>query len=146
MSNIYYWEKLTFSKLIGKVNLSERKFEEMKLWRVKRFNVDSMKRLFSHYLFQLSFVFKTLSFYFVYSNLFCSGNKKLLLEIFRKWGWSHGQKERFHKYLGWKLKFQEIEIRFCRWKRNDYNDSNIFLSLEILHLVACEWKDLKIHF
>ena len=29
MSNIYYWEKLTFSKLLGKVNFSERKFEEM---------------------------------------------------------------------------------------------------------------------
>ena len=29
MSNIYYWEKLTFSKLVGKVNFPERKFEEM---------------------------------------------------------------------------------------------------------------------
>ena len=29
MSNIYCWEKLTFSKLVGKVNFSERKFEEM---------------------------------------------------------------------------------------------------------------------
>ena len=29
MSNIYYWEKLTFSKLVGKVNLLERKFEEI---------------------------------------------------------------------------------------------------------------------
>ena len=29
MSNICYWEKLTFSKLVGKVNFSERKFEEM---------------------------------------------------------------------------------------------------------------------
>ena len=29
MSNIYYWEKLTFSKLAGKENLSKRKFEEM---------------------------------------------------------------------------------------------------------------------
>ena len=29
MSNIYYWEKLTLSKFVGKVNLSERKFEEM---------------------------------------------------------------------------------------------------------------------
>ena len=30
MSDIYYWEKLTFSKLVGKVNFSERKFEEMR--------------------------------------------------------------------------------------------------------------------
>ena len=28
MLNIYYWEKLTFSKLVGKVNFSEIKFEE----------------------------------------------------------------------------------------------------------------------
>ena len=29
MSNIYYWEKLTFSKLVAKVNFSERKCEKM---------------------------------------------------------------------------------------------------------------------
>ena len=29
MSNIYYWEKMTFSKLVEKVSFSERKFEEM---------------------------------------------------------------------------------------------------------------------
>ena len=29
MSNIYDWEKLAFSKLVGKVNFLERKFEEM---------------------------------------------------------------------------------------------------------------------
>ena len=29
ISNIYYWEKLPFSKIVGKVNLSERKFEEL---------------------------------------------------------------------------------------------------------------------
>ena len=29
MSNIYHWEKMTYSKLAGKVNFSERKFEEM---------------------------------------------------------------------------------------------------------------------
>ena len=29
MSKIYYWEKLTFSKIAGKVNFSERKFEEI---------------------------------------------------------------------------------------------------------------------
>ena len=28
MSNIYYWEKLTFSNFVGKVNFLERKFEE----------------------------------------------------------------------------------------------------------------------
>ena len=29
MLNIYYWENMTFSKLVGKLNFSERKFEEM---------------------------------------------------------------------------------------------------------------------
>ena len=29
--SIYYWEKLTFSKLVGKVNFSKRKFEELAL-------------------------------------------------------------------------------------------------------------------
>ena len=29
ISNVYCCEKLTFSKLVGKVNFSERKFEEM---------------------------------------------------------------------------------------------------------------------
>ena len=29
MSNTYYWEKLTLSKLVGIVNFMERKFEEM---------------------------------------------------------------------------------------------------------------------
>ena len=34
--NIYYWKKLTFSKLVEKVNLSKRKFEEIhQLWRAK---------------------------------------------------------------------------------------------------------------
>ena len=29
------------------------------------------------------------------------------------------------------MKFQKTETQFCRWKNNDYNDINIFLSLEI---------------
>ena len=29
ISSIYFWERLTFSKLVGKVNLLKRKFEEM---------------------------------------------------------------------------------------------------------------------
>ena len=45
MSNIYYWEKLTFSKIVEKVNFSERKFEkctsfeEQKVTRYIRGNV-----------------------------------------------------------------------------------------------------------
>ena len=62
--------------------------------------------------------------------LFCSGDKRLLSEFLRKWGWFQVHNERFPKYLGWKLKFQKTETCFCRWKSTDNNDINIFLSLE----------------
>ena len=29
LPSIYYWEKTKFSRLVGKVNFSERKFDEM---------------------------------------------------------------------------------------------------------------------
>ena len=50
MSNIYYWEKLTFSKLFGKVDFSERKFEEMQHYQLQKFWGNSMK----HNLLRLS--------------------------------------------------------------------------------------------
>ena len=79
MSNIYNWEKLTFSKLVRKVNFLERKFEEMhKLWRAKRYKVYSGKCLFWHYCLQVSFIYKSVSQ--VSLNLFCSGDKRLLSE------------------------------------------------------------------
>ena len=116
--NIYYWEKLTFSKLVGKVSFSERKFEEMhELWRAKRYKVYSGKRLFWHYYLQLSFVYKTVSQ--ISFKLFCSGDKRLLSEFLRKWGWFQEHNERFPKYLGLKLKFQKTETRFCKWKSTD---------------------------
>ena len=75
MSNLYYWEKLTFSKLVEKEHFVERKFEEMhQLWRAKRYKLYSGKRLFWHYCLQLSFVYKTMSQ--ISFNLFCSGDKK----------------------------------------------------------------------
>ena len=96
---IYYWEKLTFSKLAGKVNFSERKFEEMHyLWEAKRYKVYSEKRLFWHYCLQLSVVYKTVSQ--ISFNLFCSRDKNLLSEFRRKWVWFHEHNERFPKYLG----------------------------------------------
>ena len=36
----------------------------------------------------------------------------------------------FTNIINVSLKFQKIETRFCRWKSNDYNNINIFLSLE----------------
>ena len=95
----FNWEKIAFSKLVGKVNFSERKFEELhKLWRAKRYKVFSGKRLFWHYYLQLSFVYKTVSQ--IFFELFCSLDKKLLSEFLRKWGWFQGHNERFPKYLG----------------------------------------------
>ena len=34
------------------------------------------------------------------------------------------------RYLGYKLKFKKTETQICKWKSNDYNDINIFLSTE----------------
>ena len=60
MSNIYYWEKLASSKLVGKVNFSESKFKKIHwLWKAKRYKVYSGKRLFWHYYLQLSFIYET---------------------------------------------------------------------------------------
>ena len=66
--------------------------------------------------------------YFFY--LLCSGDKMPLPEFLRKWGWFHEHNERFPKYLSQKLKFQKTETKFCGWKSSDYNNINIFLSLE----------------
>ena len=74
------------------------------------------KRLFWHYRFRLS----QISF-----NLFCSGDKRLLSDFFRKWGWFHKHNEQFPQ-----ISWLETETRFCRWKSNDYNNINIFLSVE----------------
>ena len=83
MSNIYYWQKLTFSELTGKVNFSEIKFEEMhKVWKAKSYKVYSWKRLFWDYCLQLSFIYKTVSQ--VSFKMFFSGDEKLLSEVFRK--------------------------------------------------------------
>ena len=98
MSNIYYWEKLTFSKFVGKANFLGKKIEEIHyLWSAKTYKVYSRKRSFRYYCLQLSFVYKTVSQ--ISFNLFCSGDKRLLSEFFRKWGWFQGHNERFPKYL-----------------------------------------------
>ena len=92
------------------------------------YKVYSGKRLFWHYCLQVSFIYKTMSQ--ISFNLFCSRDKRLLSEFLRSWGWFQGNNEPFPKYLGWKLKFQKTETRFCRWKSTDNNNINIFQSLE----------------
>ena len=69
------------------------------VWRAKRYKVYSGKRLFWYYYLQLFFFCKTVSQ--LSFKLFCSGDKSLLSELLRKWGWIQGHNERFPKYLGW---------------------------------------------
>ena len=129
MPNIYYWEKLTFSKHVGKINFREENlkkctsFEEQKGRRYIGGNV-----YFSIYCLQLSFLYKIMSQ--ISFNLFCSGDKRLSSEFLSKRGWFQGLNERFPKYLVLKLKFQKTETRICRRKSTDNDDINIFLSLE----------------
>ena len=95
------------------------------------YKVYSGKLLYWHYRLQLSFVYKAVSN--ISFKFFCQEDKRLLQEFHWKWGWFQKYNERFPKYLGSKLKFQKTETQFCRWKSNDNNDVNIFLSLEKLY-------------
>ena len=86
MSNIHYWEKLTFSKVrfSRKENLKKcTSFEKQKGPGYIR-----EKALFWHYRLQLSCVYKSVSLISFY--LFCSRDKRLLSEFLRKWGWFQG--------------------------------------------------------
>ena len=86
MSNIHYWEKLTFSKVrfSRKENLKKcTSFEKQKGAGYIR-----EKALFWHYRLQLSCVYKSVSLISFY--LFCSRDKRLLSEFLRKWGWFQG--------------------------------------------------------
>ena len=74
-------------------NCRKSKFIAEKIWRIY-----SGKRLFWHYYLQLFFVYKTVSQ--ISFKVFCSGDKRLLSEFFRKGGWFQGHNERFPKYLG----------------------------------------------
>ena len=142
MSDIYYWEKLTSSKLWFSQEENLKKctsFKEEKGTSYIQGNVyfgiiflALFLALFWHFgicLFQLSFVYKTVSQ--ISLNLFCSGDKRLLSEFFPKWGWFHEHNERFPNILA-KIKFSKTETCFCRWKSNDYNKNDY----------SCHWKTL----
>ena len=130
MSNFYFWEKWRSQNFdfLGK--------------KISR-NALASKSKTVEVIFGETFI---LAFIQISYNLFCMGDNRLLSEFLRKWGWFHGHNERFPKYLGWKLKFQKIETRFCRWKSNDYNNNMIFLSLKntCYFLLAKEktWKSI----
>ena len=67
-------------------------------WKSKKLQGIFGKTFIWHYYLQLSFVYKTVSQ--ISFKLFCSGDKRLLSEFLRKWGWFQGHNERFPKYLG----------------------------------------------
>ena len=62
MTNIYYWEKLTSSKLVVKVNFSERKFEEMDYFGIFVFSCLSSTKLCLIFLL-ICFAWKIKGFY-----------------------------------------------------------------------------------
>ena len=86
MSNIYYWEKLTFSNLDGKVNFSERKFWRNSLALKSKKVQGIFEKMFILGLFP-SAVSRPQNVSQISFDLFCSGDKRLLLEFLGKWGW-----------------------------------------------------------
>ena len=74
MSSIYYREKLTISQLVGKINFSERKFEEMHYIRGN----------FYFGIIVLSCFFSTKSCLRLFFFLISSGDKGVLSEFPRK--------------------------------------------------------------
>ena len=58
------------------------------------------------------FLLKTLSWIFI--NVFRSGDKRILLDFMRKWGWFHGHNVSLPKRLGSRINFQKTETQLCR--------------------------------
>ena len=88
MSSIYYWEKLTFSKLCRKT-----KFLWKKIWR----NALALKSKKVQGTLGQTFILALSS-----SGVFCLQKRvSHFFEIdLKKWGWFQGHNERFPKYLG----------------------------------------------
>ena len=87
-------EKLTFSKL--------QFFRKGNVKKCNRFEEQDGKRLFWHHCFRLS----QISF-----NLFCSGDKTLLSEFLKKWGWFHRHNEQFAQIPWLKLRYGFVDER-----------------------------------
>ena len=116
--NIYYWEKLTFSKIVGKVNLSQGKFEEYIQENVY-FGINIFS-CFSSTKPCLRFILKC-----------------FVREIKGFYQSSLGHEVGFRDIINvspniltkiWK--FKKTETQFCRWKNTDNNDINVVLSLK----------------
>ena len=113
MSDVYYWEKLTFRYF---------DFLEKNIWRnakTLRIKVYSGERLYWHYRLDLFFVYKIVSQIFL--KLFFSEDKRLLLESLHKWGWCQGHNELFPKtsktyFLDEKAIIKTTLMSSCHWK------------------------------
>ena len=109
--------------------LLERRFEEMhQIWRAKKHKVYWGKRLFCHYPLQLSFMYTIVSE--ISFNLFWSGDKRLLSESLRRWGWFHRHNERFPNTLAKNLKFKKV--------RRGFVDKRTMITTALTS--CCHWK------
>ena len=97
MSNIYCWEKLTFSKLAKKIFFRKENLKNALASKSKKVQ-DIFGETLWHYFLQLSFVYKTMSQ--ISFSFFCLGDKRLLSEFLWKWDWFQGHNEHLPKYLG----------------------------------------------
>ena len=110
----------------------KKKFLGKKIWRnalaLKSKKVQGIFR--KMFILKMSFVYKTVSHIFL--KLFYLGEKRLLSEFLRKWGWFQGHNEHFPKYLGSKLKFQKL--------RNGFVDERALKTTTVIS--SCHWKTL----
>ena len=86
--------------------------------------------LFWHCYLQLSFVYKTVSQ--ISFKLFCLGDKRLLSEFLRKWGWFQGHSERFLNILAKNSNFKKL--------RHSFVDETALITTTLIS--SCHWKSL----
>ena len=140
MSNIYYWTKLTFSKLrfSRKENLKKcTSFEEQKGTRYTWGNVCFGIIVFNCLLSTKSCLrFPLICFAREIKGFYQSslGNEIDFTDIMNV------SPNILAKYWNFKT-----EARSCRWKSNDYN-IDLLVTEKRLYLFACERKNLKKHF
>ena len=120
---------MAFLKRIGKATFSEKNWKNALALKSKKVQVMFGKRLFWHYCFQLSFVYKSVPQ--IFFNLFCSGNQRLSLHFlgnevdFRyiinvsQISWrktSKNFKKLRHGFVDERAPITTTLIPFCHWK------------------------------
>ena len=100
------------------------------LWRAKRYTGFSGKRLFWQYYLQLPFVYKTVSQ--ISLKFFCSGDKRLLSEFHRKWGWFRDIINVSPNILAKNWNFKKL--------RHSFVDERALITTTLIS--SCHWKTL----